>query len=215
MLFPYDTGDMSTCVAYTSIVIENQYTNAWDNVNDPVHTYSQYSFSYENGYMNSGKLVYKCTGCDKTKEEITPALFECYGYSTPIDGRGAISIGYSINSEAIKKYEEATGKTLKYGVFAVLKDKIGTNDIFNESGNASDGVINAEVSGNNYVAVEFKITGFTDEYKDLKLAMGAYVITSDGESAEYSYLQGGNPNENEKYFFVSYNDIVGKTSTEE
>ena len=53
MLFPYDTGDMSTCVAYTSIVIENQYTNAWDNVNDPVHTYSQYSFSYENGYRNT------------------------------------------------------------------------------------------------------------------------------------------------------------------
>ena len=45
--------------------------------------------------------------------------------------------------------------------------------------------------------------------------MGAYVITTDDESTEYSYLQGDTPNEGEKYFFVSYNDVAKKPSTEE
>ena len=40
--------------------------------------------------------------------------------------------------------------------------------------------------------------------------MGAYVATIDGETTEYSYMQGGESNENEKYCFVSYNDIIGK-----
>ena len=32
---------------------------------------------------------------------------------------------------------------------------------------------------------------------------------------EYSYMQGAEPNEGENYYFVSYNDIAGKPSTEE
>ena len=40
--------------------------------------------------------------------------------------------------------------------------------------------------------------------------MGAYVAVTDGETTEYSYMQGDEPNENDKYSFVSYNDIVGK-----
>ncbi|MBQ4509948.1 MAG: hypothetical protein II984_04425, partial [Clostridia bacterium] len=97
-------------------------------------------------------------------------------------------------------------------VFAVLKDKLGENDIFDKDGKAIANAVVAEVSSNNYVAVEFKITGFTDEYKDLKLAMGVYVITTDDEGSEYSYLQGGEPNEGEKYFFVSYNDVAKKST---
>ena len=46
----------------------------------------------------------------------------------------------------------------------------------------------------------------------MKLAMGAYVAVTDGEATEYSYLQPGAPDGNEKYSFVSYNDIVAKPS---
>jgi hypothetical protein len=38
--------------------------------------------------------------------------------------------------------------------------------------------------------------------------MGAYVSVTDKEVTTYSYMQGGTPLENEKYFFVSYNDII-------
>ena len=109
---------------------------------------------------------------------------------------------------AIKEYAEVTGKTLKYGVFAVLQSKLGDNDVFADDGTVADGVINAEITNYEFVAFELKITGFTDEQKDTKLAMGAYVAVTGGETTEYSYMQVGTPNANEKYCFISYNDIV-------
>ena len=63
-----------------------------------------------------------------------------------------------------------------------------------------------------FVAFELKIVGFADNQKDVKLALGAYVAVTDGETTEYSYMQVGSLGENEKYCFVSYNDIVGKAS---
>ena len=154
-------------------------------------------------------VSYKCSLCDYTvaNTEISP-LFACLGYSTPEDGRGEITLGYTINVGAVAEYSKVSGKTINYGIFAVLKDKIGDNDIFGEDGNVADGVVNVEFSQGEYVAVEFRIFGFTDENKDVKLAMGAYVSLSDDETLEYSYIQYGKPNANEKYSFISYDDIV-------
>ena len=45
--------------------------------------------------------------------------------------------------------------------------------------------------------------------------MVAYVAVTDGETTEYSILQSGTPGENEKYCFVSYNDIAGDPSNGE
>ena len=42
--------------------------------------------------------------------------------------------------------------------------------------------------------------------------MGAYVaVTKDGKT-EHSYIQSGTPGANEKYCFISYNDIANSTS---
>ena len=183
-------------------VLENAYDKHDENV----------TIEYKDGYSSVGCKNVICSRCDYAVTEEAPALFVCNGYSVPEDGKDGIAIGYTINVEAIKEYEKASGKNLKYGVFAVLKDKLGENDIFDKDGKAIANAVVAEVSSNNYVAVEFKITGFTDEYKDLKLAMGVYVITTDDEGSEYSYLQGGEPNEGEKYFFVSYNDVAKKST---
>ena len=167
--------------------------------------------SYEN-YLSEGVKSTICLDCD-TSPLLTsaPALFTCLGYSAPEDGRGGIAIGFTVNNEDIAEYEEITGKTLKYGVFAVLKDRLGDNDIFGKDGTQAEGSIIAEISSYKFASFELKITGFeTNEHKALKLAMGAYVATIDGETTEYSYMQGGESNENEKYCFVSYNDIIGK-----
>ena len=173
--------------------------------------------SYEHGFDKLGTTIITCTneGCTHKATEEAPALFACLGYSAPEDGRGGIAIGYTVNNEAIKEYTEATGKTLKYGVFAVLQSKLKDKDVFAEDGTVADGVINAEITNYEFVAFELKIVGFADEHKDIKLAMGAYVSVTDGETTEYSYLQSGTPNENEKYCFVSYNNIVGAPSNDE
>lgn len=168
--------------------------------------------TYTTGYASKGAITHSCQneGCTYSETAEVPALFTCQGYSAPEDGRGGIVIGYTVNNEAIKEYTETTGKTLKYGVFAAAKEKLGDSDIFGSDGTVANNVINAEISNYSFVAFELKIIGFTDEYKETKLAMGAYVAVTDKETntTEYSYMQSGTPAENEKYCFISYNDVV-------
>ena len=164
-------------------------------------------------FAKDGIKTYFCQRCEENVQESALALFTCLGYSSPEDGTGGIAIGYTVNNAAITEYTEVTGKALKYGVFAVLKDRLGNNDVFGGNGEAADGVISAEITNYSFVAFGLKIVGFTDKYKDTKLAMGAYVSVTDGETTEYSYMQFGTPAENEKYCFVSYNDVVNSKST--
>lgn len=166
------------------------------------------SISYKS-FDEIGVKTMVCSKCGATaNKEIAEPLFKFHGYSAPENGRCEITIGYTINKEAIKEYESKSGKIVKYGVFAVLKDKLGANDIFDENGNATTNSIVAEVAKNEFISFELKISGFTDANKNVKLAMGAYVSVTDKEVTTYSYMQGITPNENESYFFVSYNDIV-------
>ena len=123
-----------------------------------------------NGYLDVITFIDSCTreGCGKKViiETIAP-LFKCLGYSAPENGEGGIAIGYTVNNEAIKEYTEATGKTLKYGVFVVLKDKLGDNDVFGNDGVAANGVLGAEIKNQQLAAFELKVFGFTDEQKEI------------------------------------------------
>ena len=165
-------------------------------------------------YLMAGLKITSCNneGCTyKTTEEVK-ALFTCLGYSASESGSAGIAIGYLVSNEAISEYIAITGKTVNYGVFAVLKDKIGNSDIFSPDGGVADGVITADISDHNFEVFELKITGLSEEQKSIEMAIGAYVMVTNGETMEYSYLQSGTPNEGEKYSYVSYNDII--TSSE-
>ena len=186
---------------------------------NPVHNIVT-SITYAS-FDKEGTKTFDCIneGCAHAITQAAPALFTCPGYSTPEKGNDGIAISFTVNNEAIKEYEKITGKTLTYGVFAVAKVNLGTNDIFDKDGKASNGVINAEITGYEFASFDLRICGFEEEHKSALLAMGAYVIASDKEAtdapAEYSYLQASAPNAGEKYAFVSYNDIVGNPSTDE
>ena len=180
----------------------------------PVHNYKT-EIKYSS-YLEVGTKIQVCQNSNCV-HNVTPletevqALFRCLGYSAPENGEGGITIGFTVNNAAVSEYEEVTGKALKYGVFAVLQDRLGDNDVFAEDGTAADGVLSAEIANNGLVLFELKIVGFTtDEQKNVKLAIGAYVAVTDGETTEYSYLQSGAAADGEKYAFVSYNDIVTK-----
>ncbi|MBO5356369.1 MAG: leucine-rich repeat protein, partial [Clostridia bacterium] len=121
-------------------------------------------------YTASGTKTVACTndGCTYKETITVPAIFICLGYSAPEDGKGGIAIGFTVNNEAIKEYTEATGKTLKYGVFAVLQSRLGDNDIFGKDGTQAEGSIIAEISSYKFASFELKITGFeTNEHKAL------------------------------------------------
>ena len=171
---------------------------------------------YKNGMTQAGTSVYKCLYCDEgLVEESEPTfapLFTCLGYSSSEFNADGIAVGYIVNNTAIDEYESLTGKSVKYGVFAVTEEKLGNSDIFGANG-AAKGVISAEITNYEFVAFELKITGFTDDYKNVKLAMGAYVEVTDGEATEYSYMQDNTKGTtNGKYYFASYNDILGISS---
>ncbi len=145
-------------------------------------------------------------GCTHGTSEDAVALFVNLGYSSPEYGVGGIAVGFTVNKDAIAEYETITKEVVGYGVFATLKDTIGKNDIFMQDGTIVPGVISVEMTGYEYSVFEIKLTGITDERKDIEFAIGAYVVTIKDDNKEYSYLQGGTPNENEKYHFISYNN---------
>ena len=166
-------------------------------------------------YTQAGlKITYcKNTGCTYGISEDTSALFACLGYSAPENGNAGISIGFTVNNRAIAEYKEITGADVKYGVFAASSDKLGNGDIF-ENGTANANAICAEINTTEFAVFDLKITGFTDAQKDALLALGAYVsVTKDG-ATEYSYMQDSTKGTfSGKYYFASFNDILGTSST--
>ena len=166
---------------------------------------------YENGYGAQGVKSIACQneGCEHNNGgEVVDALFECLGYSASLTGVNGIVLGYKVNSEAIADYTSTTGKTVKYGVFAVSQEKLNGGDIF-ENGIANENAISFEIQRTDFSAFEIKVVGFTDEQKTTSLVMGAYVETSNGLTTEYSYVQvkdkgtqAGN------YYSITYNDII-------
>ncbi|MBQ8146305.1 MAG: leucine-rich repeat domain-containing protein [Clostridia bacterium] len=175
---------------------------------DPTHNLD-ISITYES-FLKEGIKSVKCLDCNSAPmESKVSALFESKGYSAPENGSGGIAIGFTLNGTAINEYTEITGNSLRYGLFAVLKDRLGENDIFSGNGDTAEGVISAEITSYAFSAFELKIIGFTDKQKDTKIAFGAYVAVTNDKGTTYSYLQNGTPEANEKYCFASFNDIVG------
>jgi len=159
-------------------------------------------------YDASGIKVVNCATCHENCEVEAKAIFTVLGSSEKLFGDGAIAIGYEINKSAIADFE-ATGKTFKYGVYAVSKEKLGDNDIFGENG-AFAGAMTKEITKYQNNAFELKLSGFTDAQKDKYFAMGAYVqIEAEGKST-YSYLQLGDVADGAKYSFVTYNGLTNE-----
>jgi hypothetical protein len=163
-------------------------------------------------YLEKGKLIYECAndGCNvKIDGESAPALFVCLGYSAPENGDGGISIRYTVNSDAIAKYKEVTGKELSYGLFATTKQAAGNEDIFDSKGEAINGAIALDVTESDFAFISLKMVGFdTEDSKKIDFAIGAYVVTTLDGNKSYSYLQDGTPVNGEKYAFIKYNDFV-------
>ena len=205
----HSISQINPCVAECSICKEKTVSHISD--------YESLVVEYEKGFMANGKKTVACTneGCSHNVTEEMSALFTCQGYSAPEDGSGAVVIKFTVHADAVLEYEGLTGKTVKYGLFAASKNALGTGDILDENGNAINGSIKADVSDTEYVALTLKMVGFdTDESKEAKFAIGAYVETTLDGNKEYSYLQVGAPENGEKYCFVAYNDVVKKPSTD-
>ena len=159
-------------------------------------------------FAQAGKKITTCQseGCTYTNEETLGALISCNGYSVDQKNQNGIVISYRVDLDAIDEYAKLTGKTVKYGVYAAAKTALEGNDIIAEDGAPSKGAVMAEIS-TGYIALQLKMGGISD--KNALFTMGAYFEISDESSKEYAYVEGGKKLEGEKYYFVSYNSVVG------
>ncbi len=174
---------------------------------DATHVY-KVSIGYTSYYQNGEKVtICQNEGCTYCLEEVASPLFTCNGYSIPEDDRIAVAITYAINKNAVAEYK-SVNSDFEYGVFAVLENKIGTNDLFKEDGSLTTNSVCANLTSEPLVAVTLKITGFTtDEHKALGLAMGIYVKQTVEGQTKYTYVQAKGPEEGQKYSFISYNGV--------
>ena len=168
--------------------------------------------NYPNGYDQNGIYEYFCGVCGEVRVEDTESVvapaFECVGYSVSEAGDNGIVLGYMINTDVIDEINGIEGVAIKFGVFAVSKNKLGDNEIFGENG-VADGVLYAYTSHQPFAMFELKVTGFvSDTQKEAALAIGAFVELTDGEEKEISYIQTGDAAEGEKYYFASYNEMI-------
>jgi hypothetical protein len=162
---------------------------------------------YANGFASTGVKSKGCEKCNEIHTEKIDAIFECNGYSVPENERIAVTVGYTINKNAMAEYK-AVNSSFEYGVFAVLESKIGTSEIFKEDGTLTTNSVCANLTNKSHAAVTLKILGFTtEEHKALGLAMGIYVKETVESQAKYTYIQPASPEEGQKYSFISYNEI--------
>ena len=166
------------------------------------------SIVYSN-YNANGEKTVCCANCGNNAVlEVLP-LFTSQGYSAKIMGGNGFALGYAINRKAMKEYTEFNGESLSYGFFAVLEEKLGTNDVIKSDGTFANGVIKNDMTNRDFDIIEFKITGFTTEEQMTKqIVSGIYVLATKENETKVSCLQVGTPNGGEGYLSISYRDLV-------
>jgi hypothetical protein len=193
---------------------QNVYFNDTNGNDDFVSTSHDFDENDANiiysSFLEEGVLSYECVKCGKTESVSVPALFKFEGFSAPEDGEIKLTVGFTVNNQAIKNYERITGNTVKFGIVAALEKMIGTNTApLNGDASAKDNVIKASINID-VVSYEFIINGFeTDEHKVLKIMLATYVeiYDADGFLLGIEYLQNKKV-ENNQFVYVSYIDYL-------
>ena len=168
------------------------------------------AISYEN-YLSKGIYTAPCERCGKviTEEKGTVSeLFVFLGYSTPEDGSYGIVASYTVNKNAVSKYEQLSGKTLSYGLVAGVKSSLGDKNPLDENGDEiileDSVVIKAPVSKNS-IGYDFVIKDMAESQLSLELVVATYVVVTEGEDVSVVYLQETQKTEN--LGAISYNAI--------
>ena len=111
------------------------------------------------------------------KEASLGEIFTFLGYS--FNEEGSMAVGYEINYEALKKYEEKTGETLEIGVVFAGYSLLNGNQPLDAEGNEvtlDDGaVVKFDLTEYDYTYYDFVITDIIDGIKDIPLVISAYI----------------------------------------
>ena len=114
---------------------------------------------------------------------IVADLIEFKGYSMS-ETTSAICVGYGINLEIVKTYEELTGEKLDYGVLFASETLLDGKLPLDKNGNAVilevGKVIKASLSKQSYNDYEFILNDITEDLYDYSFVIAAYAVTNGG-----------------------------------
>ncbi len=134
---------------------------------------------YENGFVADGKRIETCEneGCKHSAEIKINPIFVFTGVSTKeSDTIFGITLGYSVNYEALEAYEAVNGK-LKYGFVVAFASLLGENaPIVNGEKASVDGcnIIMVDVSKENssYSSVDFVLKSTKEVWENEEIKVG-------------------------------------------
>ena len=166
----YDKGNYVVC----------EY-NVCDAFYDSVHVESEAGKKFESVEYFSAYNSYCDTCKTHVVEKLADALFTSKGFST--DGNGFM-FEIRINKEAVKAYEKATGREVKYGIVASQIYNEGKL-LDNEGVIVDSRVVAAEFSDFDYSILQIKIADVAVDAQATPIHCCAYVL--DNEKVKYLY----------------------------
>ena len=150
------------------------------------HSFKQ-TVEYANGYTEKGIYCNECVneGCTKLDEsrELAPifgALAE-NGYSS--NGTGIAFGGYTVNTDALKEFNDLSATDITYGVVIMNPKYVGDSFFTDGSANATKGFVVADMSASEYSNIKVMIDGLGAN-KSLELVIALYAYT-DGADVEF------------------------------
>ena len=215
----YKNGKGTTPVNGKDVNTDSKYAQTVEDFyNDPAnagmgHTH-QWQYSYDGAkYLSDLSATNACIRCGDTVDSAAvSAMFTVLGYSVPEFGTElSITVGYAINKDAIKQYEELIGCKINFGCVVALKDRLGEfNAPLDENGDSvmleQGTVVKADITNEATAYMDLKVT-LTDAHRDVSLLMSGFIIETLDDSVSVSYMQCGNTLvENNVFEYVSYNN---------
>lgn len=197
---------------------ENPFAEEYANFSSPAlgHTGgADWAFNYAGDkYLSELTATKGCTRCGLWEPQTVyvGTMFQALGYSVPQFGNNfSITAGFSMNKDAIQKYEELSGSKLSFGCVVALKDCLGENIApLDGNGNAVTleigNVIKADMTSNIncYMNVKVKLTS---EHADTMLLITGYIAETKDEAILINYMQSDNKLvESNNFQYVSYNN---------
>ncbi|MBQ4107969.1 MAG: DUF4886 domain-containing protein [Clostridia bacterium] len=134
----------------------------------------------ENGFLGEITATAKCSDCGEAATEIIPKIFITKGYSNSSDG---IMQDYGVNREALAKYEQLSGETVKFGAVVALKDSIGNVNPLDSKGEPiSSKVKSLDYTDTEYSVISVSIKGIPENVKESSGLICALYVNAGGRT---------------------------------
>ncbi|MBR2944364.1 MAG: DUF4886 domain-containing protein [Clostridia bacterium] len=132
------------------------------------------------GFLGDVTASAKCEACGATNTEVIPKIFITLGYSYSDSG---VMQSYGVNRDALKRYEELSGETVKFGAVVALSDTIGDkNPLDSEANPISDKVKSQDYTNSEYSIIKVSVKAIPDSNKDSSGVICALYINAGGRN---------------------------------